>query len=186
MKNIIYLLITYLLISCGNAKPAQQEDIVSESTEITRPKKFNTKIFITHSTPYCGGMAPTPDMLANLTQPQSNQEFVLIDLTNDTKKNVKTDATGTLYLNLKKGKYAIREKYKDCSFTEFKNNNLAVNKPYCEPSLDTNCMYNWWMSNLGEFEVSSLDSLQEINYGTSNRCFTGNNPCIYYNGPIPP
>ncbi|OFZ66391.1 MAG: hypothetical protein A3D92_24185 [Bacteroidetes bacterium RIFCSPHIGHO2_02_FULL_44_7] len=102
------------------------------------------------------------------------------------KVGVQTNENGILYLNLPKGRYAIRELFKDCTFAEFVEKNPPQSGSYLIPSPDSDCYKNWWESNLGEFEITDPASTQLFMWGTGSRCFTGINPCVEYYGPYPP
>ena len=186
--KLIYVLTLLLLFACGSSKKHGEPHIEKNIAEKTQNEKipFNIKITITHFSPYCGGAAPDQHTLDNRSSLQRNTPFLLLNLISGEKSKVKTDTAGVLYLNLPKGNFAIRETFKDCTFEEFQTQNPPREGLYYMSSPDTNCYRNWWAGNLGEIEITNTDSLQEHHWGTSTRCFTGNNPCIYYKGPMPP
>lgn len=186
--KMYYLLPLFVCFAFG--KPLQIEEPTQIEVQLdssqTDSLPYNTKITITHFTPYCGGAAPDQFILENQTQFQRLTTFLLLNVHTGEKLRVKTDSSGVLYLNLPKGVYAIREQYKDCSFETFLAENPAPTGEYYMPSADFNCYRNWWVSNLVEIQITDTSKIQEFHCGTSESCFTGNNPCIYYNGPYPP
>lgn len=201
MKELTVLGFIILLFSCGSSKETivvKEIDITHIDTLITSDStsevdnqldsadQYNISIYFTHFTPYCGGAAPDPGRIAQQTRAQSNTYFLLINLNTGEKSKVKTNDMGFLYLNLPQGKYAIREMYKDVSFEEFREQYYQPPSDYHQESPDEECYRKWWQSNLGEFTILAGDEVQELKMGTSESCFTGNNPCISYTGPYPP
>ena len=204
--KLLPLLCLLLLAACASNKTANhpitvpdtsenpvvktdKENSSDPETKTIIPESYNVKIIISHTNPYCGGAYPTEEVLANRTRVQANTSFILINLESKEKTKVVTDATGTLYLDLPNGKYAIQELYKDCTLEEFKKQNPPPSGQYYRDNPDPSgeCYKTWWESNLGQFEITkNTPDIQMYNWGTSDACFTGNNPCIYYNGPYPP
>lgn len=194
MKSI-YILTIPLFIACGTAKKVEhnnkdvnvvEDEEIIEISDTSHKAPYNTKITISHFTPYCGGAAPDDEMLARQTSLQSNTIFILINHSTGEKTNVKTDSEGVLYLNLAEGAYAIRETYKNCSYEEFYEKHYQPNSDYHQTSTDQDCYKNWWASNLGEIHITKSDSLNKYEYMTSSACFVGRNPCVNYTGPWPP
>ena len=203
--KLVYLFFLFGLLACGQQKTiitADASDGLDDNAEHTElieapiekeivesppnNEPFNVKISITHYTQYCGGAAPSEETLSRLNQPEANTSFVLLNLETQEKSEIKTDSTGTIYLNLPIGKYAVREKFKDCDYETFVSQNPTPTGKYHVEVPDTNCYKNWWAANLSEFEIVKDSPVQFFNLGTRTNCFTGNNPCIYYNGPHPP
>ena len=198
MKFIIYLY-PLLLLSCStNNKVAmnhsnQPTEIINNPEIISEDKKdvpilnltANIVINFTHHSPYCGGAAPSQEMLNRLNQPMSNTTYNLINLKTLEKTKVKTDSLGELHLDLGIGSYAIQELYKDCSFPDFMKQDNSRIGMYIE-DLGPECYKKWWQSYLGEFTVISIDERQQLNMRESESCFTGKNPCLIYTGPYPP
>ncbi|MCH2236135.1 MAG: hypothetical protein MK078_18025 [Crocinitomicaceae bacterium] len=204
MKTLIPIL-TLLLLACGNNKEvtavkedgedSQFEDgdniYVPYSTDSiaemapTIAADHNVLITLSNYHPYCGGMAPTPEMLENQTSPYSNTVFIFIDKNKGTEERIKTDENGMYKLILPAGEYAIRETFKDTTFEAFYEQNLMPNSEFYS-SGDKNCYKDWWEANLLEFEVTQTDTVYQFFATRYARCFTGNNPCASYDGPYPP
>jgi len=192
MKPIIIILLLPLF-SCVNTKQvatAQKPTNLQVTSDqandvVVIEDKSNIQITITHYTPYCGGAAPTQEMLDNRNHPMSNTSYNLINLDTKEKTKVTTDALGVLHLDLGIGNYAIQELFKDCSFEEFKKQNITSSGMY-QQDLGSDCYEQWWKSYLGEFNVISMDEKKHLNMSESESCFTGNNPCLMYTGPYPP
>ncbi len=187
MKYIATVSLLIAFLACSTAKTVtvlDEQSTAQQDSANTSP--FNTFITLSHYHPYCGGMAPTKEILARQRSVQSNTTFLFINLDTQQKERLKTDSTGVLKLNLKAGKYAIREQYKDCSFEDFYKNNFREPSTYYLDQGGKDCYKNWWLANLGEFEITDTDSTYHFSFQSADRCFTGNNPCLMYIGPMPP
>jgi len=190
MKIIFYIMLLVSTTACASSKSTNHSS--KEISEDTTKQKAQTieddSVIITihHYTPYCGGAAPSQDILARQNQAQRNTTFLLINLETNKKTEVKTDSNGVLKLKLPDGKYGIKEKYKDCSFKEFMEQYEKETGQNYIPNNDSDCYKKWWMSNLGEFEITASSPIQEFNWQTRSACFVGRNPCVNYIGPWPP
>ena len=202
MKTLIPI-ISLLLFACGNSKEATKqesdkekydEDVVyiyepyrvDSIAEIEAlPADYNVYITLFNYHPYCGGMAPTQEMLDNQTSPYSNTTFIFIDHQSGEEERMNTDENGMFKFQLPPGEYSIRETFKDTTFDAFYAQNVAPNSEYYS-SGDVECYEHWWASNLVDFTITKEDSVYEYSATRYARCFTGNNPCSTYNGPYPP
>ena len=92
MKTLILLSITTLLLACGSSKGINEVPIEKPETENDiKITSYNNSAWITHYTPYCGGAAPSPETIANQTQPQRNTSYILWNLDSDKKIIAKPD-----------------------------------------------------------------------------------------------
>ncbi len=193
--KLFNLFLVALLFGCGAPKEIAEDDIIEdESTELSEEGEhelsaflydtINVKIKILEYTPYCGGMAPTQEMLDNRVHP-ANGIYVLENLNTGKSERVKTDNFGVLHLNLTPGKYGIKELYKDVPFNEFYTTYLDTTNQFIM-NKDKLCYEDWWSSYLSGFEIINPDTLIQLNATINNRCFTGKNPCQDYTGPYPP
>jgi len=188
MLKIISLPFLIVLLSCATGKKNITQNNHFESnivkTESINNEDVSVVINIQRHFPYCGGAAPTNDML-NRYSPEVG-DFILIDNSTQQHKTVRTDDTGNLRLKLSPGSYTIREKYKDTTFEAFYAiQNGATNQMYTI-NLDKDCYKKWWKSNLLDFSVNDSTLNEKFKITLRNSCFTGNNPCLIYNGPHPP
>lgn len=178
--------ILFIILSCGTSAPIIDDNKLNNSNDSKSADAYNVLLNISHHGAYCGGMAPTPEMLAALNYQQANTIFVLVHKSSNTKANVKTDSLGVLKLSLVPGQYAIREYFKNCSFDEFLAQQKTAEGQYFEHTGGDECYRNWWETNLLDFEITQKDSVLTHKLSTSTRCFVGNNPCLIYTGPYPP
>ena len=177
MNRLISLFVLYLLIGCSSTK----------NSGINNPeivKHYNVQVKILRYIPYCGGAAPSEEMMNNY-QPGIN-DFVLINNSTKEKSTFRTDSLGMYQLNLDNGEYIIREIFKDLTYEEFYAKNSITKGQYYKNTTDTDCYRKWWEQNLFEFEITDTTTIIQLTSTLKSACFTGNNPCIMYNGPWPP
>lgn len=178
MKLFSALLLVICSFSCATKAVISQ---TSES-DIKEASEHNVAFFIRQQIPYCGGAAPTDEML-NRSAPY-NEELVLINLSDNSKMTINGE-NGVYYLQLAIGKYALKEKYKDVPYHDFLTSTYNSSNNYTVTGEDQ-CYKEWWQSNLIEFEVIDPTKTENYHLTVPNRCYTGINPCDYYNGPLPP
>jgi len=187
-KSPIYLSILFFLVfACSSVK-----NNVTTNKEITEAKlevleemgiieQHNVEVQITQTFPYCGGAAPTEEMM-NQSRP-ANGNYILVNKTSKQKSTVVADSTGTIYLNLENGEYSLRQTYKDMTFEEFYAKNSGKGNSFI--SRDVDCYRKWWENNLLDFTINDTTEVKtKVTFGSA--CFTGNNPCLIYTGPYPP
>jgi len=184
MKILFTLTVVCCLYSCSTLKPimdSSNSDLTnSKDTSKTVKMEVNLKVHI----PYCGGIVPTEEML-NTFAPESNKDFVLTRLDKSYRNLIfKTDSLGMAYLELVPGRYGIKR-------AEFFNTDFeSFYKKYSNTNIEgkdrgKECYKKWFEAYLVEFEVS-YNSNRKINVTIQEYCFTGQNPCIIYEGPMPP
>jgi hypothetical protein len=144
------------------------------------------KLFIFE--PYCGGAAPNHEITKKQNNPYSNQEvFIKPGTENDgTTKgliSVTTLEDGSFEVELAKGSYCLIQAYKNQPFEGFlKQFDKDYDRFYIKQGKD--CYENWWKSCDLSFEMTEEGATLEHTF--RKRCFVGENPCIEYNGPMPP
>lgn len=155
----------------------------------TSPNTFYTvEGYLTHSSSYCGGMAPSEEEERELHRPKPY--YTKLYLRKGNKNSIKkpiidsavTDNKGHFQFKLPPGNYVIIMPYqKDkkilSAIRKLKSKDMKVNDL---------CLNAWW--NGGLFKVSVRDSsIKGLNYNFHNRCFVPYPfPCIDYYGPYPP
>ena len=138
----------------------------------TIDSNFNRQFHIQYYHPYCGGAAPTKEMMNNFSP--ASGKYILINKSNQT-GSIVTAKNGII--KLKPGQYVIRETYKNIPFDEFYLSfKKEDSKHHRNNSMD--CYKKWWKSNLFEFEITDTTSLLNQSTILYNKCFTGNNPCL--------
>lgn len=134
--------------------------------------------------PYCGGIAPTEEML-NTFAPELNKDFVLTRLDKSYGHLIiKTDSLGKAILELVPGRYGIkRAEFFNTDFESFYNKQSNISVEGRDRGKE--CYKKWYESYLIEFDVTETSN-RKIDVIIQEFCFTGQNPCIIYEGPMPP
>ena len=135
---------------------------------------------------YCGGVEPSPEMLAELTSPQvypDKKFYIRKDTINSEKKsiilNFISDQDGNFSFQLDPGTYMIllEEQVKKPDLPAYRSSALTA---------EESCIMDWWKKPyyiliVGEQNISGLD------FNFYHRCFNKSDiPCVHYNGPMPP
>lgn len=126
--------------------------VISSFTLFAQQK---VKIHVTFTNQYCGGAAPTDEILESYNKPQNLSDFIILI---EGKKHfkVKTDSTGTVKVALKAGIYKVY-------LTKKTNEKLYTNyNPGCEKMLH---------NPYGKLQIESVKKEYELNLHFS--C----NPC---------
>jgi hypothetical protein len=187
MYKTVILCFTLFLFACNSHKGAfnksDKRDEITDTFQTTETlKSFNLQLTIQQYNPYCGGAAPTDEMLNNYV-PVSG-DFILIDK-KTSQESIINVKNGEIELQLKPSQYAIKESFKNVSFKEFYARYKKKDKAYYMNKNEA-CFKKWWNANLFEFEIKDTTTLLKLETILYGQCFTGNNPCIQYTGPYPP
>jgi hypothetical protein len=146
----------------------------------------------TESSAYCGGAAPSQEILANIERPIPTANKVLylkkgsLNITKQkTLFKVITDANGQFKFLLAPGKYYIVGSDKiDTKYFQFLVKKYGKDgKNY--KAIDKKCLAQWLAEPLHSFEVkvSNNDSVK-VHY--TKPCDWNNIPCAQFTGAIPP
>jgi len=163
-----------LIFSCATQKE------VGANTNVITINLFN-------SIPYCGGAAPTPEMEIPRLEPLKDYVLILYSQNNDGSrgaelKEVKTDISGKITLNLPTGQYQLWLPTKKLSLEEFiKVESPDKGKNYIYK--DKECFQAWKERADFSFKVKS-DTTISLQY--KNRCYMDTHPCLRYDGPYKP
>lgn len=188
LKFFINLIITSVFFvyfsSCSSPKKIQ----TSQNPQYFDDSVFNVILTIKIKIPYCGGAAPTREML-NRTASEKNAGFYLIyqNGCGDSlwKREFSTDSLGKIRLYLPAGKYCLKRTAKNIPFEEFYKFHKKENDNFNIYGTKE-CYYKWWKSCNYSFETANEHEIKEIEIILPSRCFTGENPCQEYIGPYPP
>ena len=177
---LVGLSIFFLSATCEGPKTKEASDVNAPQYVV------NGKLFIIE--PYCGGAAPPRDKRINEAMPFANQElFIKFGNENDANAEglipIKTLEDGSFELKLPKGTYCLIRDYKNQALEDFlKQFNKEYDRFYIKQGKE--CYEKWWKSCDLSFEVTEEGATLEHSF--RKRCFVGENPCIEYNGPMPP
>ncbi len=174
MKNLKLMIVLYTL---GGSVYAQK----ANSTLYTISGK------VTQTSSYCGGAAPTQEMMENYNTPSKYTGkvfYIRKGRTNTTKQPIVlkfiSDSSGNFSFKLPPGDYIIIQK-EQVKPLNFKNIRLGF-----QISLDKPCLKEWWKKPFSILEVQEKD-IQNLNFNFHHSCFLpGDLPCRNYTGPLPP
>jgi hypothetical protein len=151
--------------------------------------------------PYCKGAAPEPGSEYQSYVPDRNNRYFirifknnnrLVDETSDSIPGFfsQTDDEGFLHLRLQPGTYGIQLGIKGKPFSEFYRQFNIGSEGDQIKHMGKDCYLNWWKTCEAVFEISSGKHEKQFIWLPpvliSKQCFTGVNPCMIYDGPMPP
>lgn len=156
------------------------------------PKKYSVVIELTHTSSYCGGAAPSDELINELNTPvpYANKKLYLKKgsvntLESKMIKEVVSDSLGRIRLSLIPGKYfLVEEEKKDRKYYDY------VMKTYAEQTkeegpVDKECFDKWFATpELIITAGSKGSSVSKLNI--HHECKWSGKPCIPYFGPVPP
>ena len=132
--------------------------------------------------PYCGGAKPTPEMEKGRLDPVDTVLITKVSSRKMSMIQIPLDINGFAQIKLPKGDYNLFHKNKGLSIEELKKLYLPTNNKWYTYKGDSCLMFYISTPDLG-FKVSKKTEYKAL---FRSRCFTGVNPCIIYNGPLPP
>lgn len=175
MKNILLFVICFSLFSFKRE----------------HEKEYIVKAEIKYIAPYCGGAAPTEEMIQKIKAPRPlpNKKLYIKkgkvnDISSVVVDSVVTDSSGFFIYFLPNGEYlVIDEDKKD------KRKYDLLLKRYSKQSqsntsIDKNCLDKWFRTPDFTFTVNSHN--QEIQHTYTGKCSWNSTPCTLYTGPLPP
>jgi hypothetical protein len=158
---------------------------VQEGSDTPQREEFTLKVTFQNNIPYCGGMAPTPEMADGTLEPLSGAVYYIYkdELPTASKDftKVAADENGVISVKLAAGTYYFIEKDKRLSLEEFIKAK-KIDGQYYKNGPDT-CFERW--KSTPDYTVTITEN-KEDTVTVANRCFTGSNPCLQYDGPYPP
>ena len=168
--------LTYLIIGFLASSSAEEKKVTLTITGS-----------ITTSGSYCGGVAPSKEMLQDAQAERPMSGFTVY-VKKGTENNLLsyivdstcTDSKGNYSFDLRPGKYVLLQK---------EQLNKDVYKTY-EASkwlqADVDCMKLWWEKGLSTIAVEK-ENIDSLNFHFQKRCFIPLGiPCLSYSGPYPP
>ncbi|MBA2610493.1 MAG: hypothetical protein H0U95_00885 [Bacteroidetes bacterium] len=160
--------------------------ITIAQTKSNSVKKVTISGTVLHSFSYCGGIEPSPEMMAEFTKlkPYAGKIFyVRKGKTNTTKGKIilsfKADTTGKFSFQLPPGNYSIiqQQQVKKLDITLYKKQFITA---------DENCLKTWWEKPYHVLEIKDKN-ISKIEFKFNHPCFISDDiPCLQYDGPMPP
>lgn len=182
--KFILLALTIVFSSCASIKKTA-ENAGDAAENVWKAKRPFSLLFQIHH-PYCGGAAPTKEMADGFNEPMANQVFYIYEgerpssVTKMTK--VTTDETGRFKIDLPQGTYSVIRASKAMPLDEFIEMQKINGEHYTYS--DDQCFKTW--RNTPDFTVEHNKGHVDETVTLNAACFTGDNPCMQYNGPYPP
>jgi hypothetical protein len=141
-------------------------------------QKIKVTIQCTLTADYCGGAAPTDEMLENLAKPKplAQQEFYIVKGTKNTNKvyqKIVTDDDGKIKLNLPKGVYSVFSAEQLKKFVPKQNTENYV--------WDNACLLRLHQQPLLKFDTRKKT---KHTFNMHKKCFYSQD-CGTYSGPMP-
>jgi hypothetical protein len=173
-KKVVFLFLVFspFLIACQSIK---------------KVTVFSVSGNITQTFAYCGGMAPSPEIMEEMNRPQVYSKKVLFvrrGNTNTLKKEIVlkfiSDSLGNFSFKLRPGIYSVIEA------EQVKRLNPSALNTGQLTQIDTACLKEWWKKPLQILEIKDKN-ITNLNFNFYHKCFiSGDLPCIDYVGPLPP
>ena len=135
---------------------------------------------------YCGGAAPSRELLEEIRKPKPclEKHFFLKKSDANSAKNpvidvIHVDSTGSFSIQLKQGTYCIIQDFqtKPIQLENYKTNN---NFQY----QGDDCMRKYWADCYQTIELK--ENINDLIITVYKKCFGDGNPCMIYTGPMPP
>lgn len=196
MKTIKYIfLLLFSLLYIVNDVAAQQKKkpVKKKYSKHKKAKKptpalptftLSGKILLVES--YCGGAAPSKELLDEIRNPKPCLEkyfFIKKGDANSAKNPVidviNVDSTGQFSFQLKQGSYCIIQDFqtKPINLEKYKTGN---NFEY----QGDDCMRKYWADCYQTIELK--ENINDLIITVYKKCFGDGNPCMIYTGPMPP
>ena len=168
--------LTYLIIGFLASSPTEE-------------KKVTRKISgtITTSGSYCGGVAPSNEMLQDAQAKRPMSGFMVYVKKGTENKllscivdSTYTDSNGNYSFDLRPGKYVLLQK------EQLNKHIFETYKSSKSIQVDLDCMKLWWEKGLSTITVEN-ENIDSLNFHFQKRCFIPLGiPCLRYSGPYPP
>jgi hypothetical protein len=186
MKNKIQTKILIYLCFCVPVVMLADKTYLKTISAQLKCKTYSIKGKVTQTFSYCGGAAPSKEMIDNLAKPVAypgKKFFVRRGKINSTEnkivKSFISDSIGEFSIDLPAGTYSIiqEEQVNEIKASHLIKENLEV---------DSACLQKWWSEPYYILEVNGKNK-EPLNFNFHHRCFISSDiPCISYHGPMPP
>ena len=191
MRTIkILLLLFFGVFAVVNNVHAQQKKKHTKKKVAKKPVPvlptftLSGKILIVGS--YCGGAAPSRELLEEIRRPKPclEKHFFLKKGDANSAKNpvidvINVDSTGSFSFQLKQGAYCILQDFqtKPIQLENFKTSNSFEYH-------GDDCMRKYWADCYQTIDLK--ENINDLIITVYKTCFGDGNPCMIYTGPMPP
>lgn len=184
MKMFSHLIIATAMIVASSMMACKTESPTGNVN--LAGKTFKVSGRITSTSSYCGGAAPSPEMMESLARPRPYSQAVIWfreGTVNNLKKKaykVVADEQGKFEVELPAGSYCVIREYQT---------DRSILEEYTSGSqqivANVECLNEQWKACIRTLEVMS--PLDSVNFEFHFSCFLPEGiPCLDYTGPLPP
>jgi len=193
-KSIYILLLLTILLTTSHCKSKQKNTKTNDTTENKEmSKKHVISINLTTTQSYCGGAAPTDEMVLEMQTPKKLanttiyiREGALNDWSNPIVAQGVSDENGVVKVELKDGTYCIVFDNK-ADNKEFKKMlELYSEKTMHREAIDQECLVKYMTQPEAVFTVTNGKTGSSIIVNKHIACSWDDVPCSGYHGPLPP
>jgi hypothetical protein len=180
---LVFVCIFISFDSFSQKKKVTKKKVIKTKTVTTTDSKviYPVSFFVTYSQSYCGGAAPSKEMLKSMERerPYENQTYYIIR-ENKVKNNIKavttllTSMDGNAMLQLPEGIYYIVKE------EQLKPLVIPANDKF--HTYDKKCLQNKWETPLQKFIVTKKENIVKFN---EYRNCSYQIDCCQYSGPLP-
>ncbi len=196
MKTIkyIFLVILSLLIFVNESEAQQKKPVKKKYSKSKKKAKKPVPVLPTFTLSgqimmvesYCGGAAPSRELLEEIRRPKPCLEkyFFLKKGDANSAKNpvidvINVDSTGRFSFQLKQGSYCIIQDFQTKPI-QLENYKTSNNFDY----QGDDCMRKYWADCYQTIELK--ENINDLIITVYKKCFGNGNPCMIYTGPMPP
>ena len=197
MKTIKHILLIFLslFLVLNEAHAQQKKKPVKKKYAKSKKSKKKPAIVLPTFTlsgqilmveTYCGGAAPSRELLEEIRKPKPCIEkyFFLKKGDANSAKNpvidvIKVDSSGKFSYQLKQGTYCIIQDFQTKPI-QLENYKSSSNFEY----QGDDCMRKYWADCYQTIEMK--DNINDLIITVYKKCFGDGNPCMMYTGPMPP
>lgn len=142
---------------------------------------------VTITSSYCGGAAPSEEMLMELAKPKPYVGKVFYvrkgnrnTLASEIILRFTTDSNGAFSIALPAGTWSLIQEEQ---VREIKNSDYPNTASH---QVEMDCLRKWWSEPYQVIEVKN-SAITDLHFSFHRRCFIASDiPCIRYTGPMPP
>jgi len=159
---------------------------LDESDSSKAQRLFAVSGNVTQTFSYCGGAAPSKEILDQLATPvpfAGKKFYIRKGEVNDTNKVIlksfESDSKGNFSFSLPNGTYSIivEEQLHAINPSDYSKEFEVA---------DEKCLLDWWSKPYFILRIKDSD-IKQLNFSFFHRCFVSHDiPCITYQGPPPP
>ena len=181
MKIIrLYIVMSLVLFSCANSP--------REMTK-SAAKEIKIELIAQYHKPYCGGAYPSPEQERGSIHPISNETFYIKRGKLNTENEMSllsftTDENGKATIWLPAGEYVVIKATQNFPFDKFYQPYQQKENSTTMTYLGEDCYREWYAKPETSFTVAEEQRI--IQFTRQTNCFTSENPCARYTGPLPP